>query len=316
MVTAPVLLKTPDAFKGLYLKGITPDYDMSFLQANLAAGHTPRYSDKNNTKYDIIISQATADKLGVAPSDSINLYLVSDNLRARRVQIAGIFNTHFNAYDSYFAIASADLVQEIADIDADKGSGIDIVTTDFDRLPQYTDRLISDLNAEITAGRIHQNFHLTTALDKGVNYFAWLDLLDTNVWVILILMTIVAAFTLISGMLIIILEKVRLIGVLKAIGATKRCIRNIFILLAIRIAIIGLLIGNCVALAIIILQKHTHIIPLDADAYYMDFVPVNLNPIHFIAVNMAFIIVIYLSLILPSQFAARIKPADTLRFES
>lgn len=315
LATAPVLLKTPDAFKGLYMRGVTPDYDISFITSTLCDGKVPAYSDREAGKEDIIISRATAEKLNINPGDSVNMYLVADNIRARRVKVSGLFDTHFNAYDQYFAYASAAIIQELTSIDDNQGSAIDIVTTDFDKLPEHTDRLIEDLNREISNDNIHQNFQLTTTLEKGNHYFAWLDLLDTNVWVILTLMTVVAAFTLISGMLIIILEKVRLIGILKSLGASKRKIRQIFIFLAIRISIIGLLIGNAIALAVMFLQKQTHAIPLDADAYYMDFVPVNINPIHILIINAAFIVVIYLALILPSRFAARITPAETMRFE-
>lgn len=315
LATAPVLLKTKNAFKGLYMRGVTPDYDLSFIKSTLIEGKIPPRADNNSGKEDIIISLATANKLGVSTGDSINMYLVSDNIRARKVRIAGIFNTHFNAYDQYFAYSSAEVIQDLTALTKDQGSAIDIVTTDFSKLPEITDILINDLNREITNGNIHQNFQITTALEKGAGYFAWLDLLDTNVWVILVLMTIVAAFTLISGMLIIILEKVRLIGVLKALGASKKTIKRIFILLAIRIGLIGLVIGNSIALTIMLIQKYTHCIPLDADAYYMDFVPVNINPLHILIINAAFIAAIYLSLILPSRFAAKITPANTLRFE-
>lgn len=310
LVTAPVLLKTSEAFKGLYLKGVEPGYDFRFLSSNLEAGRTPSPANKS----DILISRAAATKLGVQAGDSVNLFM-SDDLRARKVKVSGVFNTHFSSYDQYFAYGSASLVRELTGLESSQGSAIDITTTDFNRLREYTPALVQDLNTAIKSGRVLQGFNTSTALDKGANFFAWLDLLDLNVVVILVLMTLVALFTLISGMLTIILERIRIIGIMRSIGARRRQIRRVFILLAIRVGLTGMLIGNGLALAIILLQRHTHFIPLDADTYYIDFVPVTLNGWHFLAVNAAFIMVVYLALILPSQFAARIKPSQTLRFD-
>ncbi len=311
MVTAPVLLKTSDSFKGLYMRGVERDYDFSFLKSNLVSG-----SVLNPMRpLDIMVSQSAADKLGVHAGDSLNLFM-SDELKARKVRVSGVFNTHFDSYDQYFAYGSAAMVRQLTGLDSLQGSAIEIMTEDFDRLPEHNSRLIADLNSAIRKGQVTQNFQSATALDKGGHYFAWLDLLDVNVWVILALMCAVAVFTLISGMLVIILERIRFIGVMRSLGATRRQIRNVFILLAIRIGLRGMLTGGGVALALILVQKYTRLIPLDPEAYYIDFVPVSLEPLHFIAVFAGFTALTWLALILPSQFAGRIKPAETLRFDN
>lgn len=311
MVTAPVLLKTPESFKGLYMRGVEAGYDFSFLKANMTSG-----SVMNPLRHmEIMISQAAAVKLGIGAGDSLNLFM-SDELKARKVKVSGIFDTHFGTYDQFFAYGSASLVRELTGLDSLQGSAIEIMTDDFSRLTNYQDMLISDLDKAIRDGEVTQSFQSASALEKGGHYFAWLDLLDVNVWVILSLMSAVAVFTLISGMLVIILEHIRFIGVMKSLGATRRQIRNVFILLAIRIGLKGMAIGGGTALALILVQKHTRLIPLDPEAYYIDFVPVSLDPLHFAGVFAGFTLISWLALILPSQFAGRIRPAETLRFEN
>lgn len=313
IATAPVLLKTPEAFKGVYLRGLPQDYDMSFLTSR-SEQLAPTLT-QGRPLDGLMLSAPTAKHLNVAVGDSLNIYLISDGIKARRIPVRGVFNTHFDIYDQYFAFAPLSVVQDLTDLHKDEGSALEIITNNFERVPEYTQGVAGALNNAIDEGRVHQTFNMTTTLQSGAAYFAWLDLLDTNVWVILSLMTVVAAFTLISAMLIIILERVRFIGVMKAIGANNGQIRRVFLHLAMRIGIRGMLIGYVLALAFILIQYFTHIIPLDASSYYMDFVPVSLNLWHLLGIGAAFIVVIYLVLILPSAFIARISPSESMRFE-
>ncbi|MCM1318829.1 MAG: FtsX-like permease family protein [Muribaculaceae bacterium] len=308
LITTPVMLKTNKSFKGLYMRGVEKDYDFTFLRKNLVEGSTPV------GKADVIISKNSADKIGAHAGDSVNLYM-SDDLKARKVRVAGIFNTHFDSYDRYFAYGTAPLVRELTKLDTLQGATVEITTDNLDRVPEYNAMLIDDLNKAIIDGTVNQSIRSMTVQQKGAHYFAWLDLLDINVWVILSLMTAVALFTLISGMLILILEKIRFIGVMRALGTTRRQLRNIFVLLAVRVAFIGMLIGGILAIAIIVLQHYTHFIPLNAEAYYIDFVPVSLDWLPLVCVPIAFIIITWIALILPSQLAGRIRPTRTLRFE-
>ncbi|MCM1006156.1 MAG: FtsX-like permease family protein [Prevotella sp.] len=308
LVTAPVLIKTDKSFKGLYMKGVEPNYDFSFIKNNLVSGSLPADT------LDILVSTATANKLGVNASDSVNLFM-SNDLRARKVKVAGIFNTHFESYDSFFAYATAPLVRNLTGLDSMQGASIEVTTDNIDNVELYNENLVNTLNKAINAGKIYQSLATVTVQQKDSHFFAWLDLLDINVWVILTLMTLVALFTLISGMLILILEKIRFIGVMRAIGARRSHVRNVFILLAVRVALIGMLIGGVLAIGLIVLQDRTHFIPLDPEAYYIDFVPVSLDPRPLVAVPCTFIILIWLALILPSQLAGRIRPTRTLRFE-
>lgn len=310
IITAPVLLKTESSFKGLYMRGVKSDYDLSFLDSNLTGGSI----FKTDHPDQILISESVANKLGINAGDSLNIY-TGEDLKARRVRISGIYNTHFMAYDQYFAYAPSELVHQLTGTDSHTGSSIDIKTPDFDNVKDYNELLIKEIRKAYKDKTIAQNLVSRTIIDKGNNYFAWLDMLDVNVWVILTLMSLVAIFTLISGMLIIILEKIRFIGVMRSIGASRRQLHRIFVLLALRICLIGMLIGGFTAIALIIIQDKTHFIPLDPEAYYIDFVPVSLSPVLIGMVLAGFTIITYISLILPARFAGRIKPTETLRFE-
>jgi len=308
-ISIPALLKTPTAFKGIYLRGLAPDGDTTFLHNALTAGKLPRSSGA------LLISASMARHLGITTGDSITLYRVADNVLARRMQVDGIYNSHFENYDDYCAYAPLSTVQELVGATQAEGSVLDITTTSLDESPHVASILFERLNNGVLSGELTQSYRVDTALSRGSHYFAWLDMLDTNVWIILTLMTLVAAFTLISGILIIILEKVRFIGVMKALGASSRRLGNIFVLLAVRIAATGLLIGNAVALLLIGIQALWHPAKLNPEAYYFDYVPVSLPLPQFLIINLAFVVIIYLVLLLPARLVARISPAESMRFE-
>lgn len=309
-LSVPVVLKTTKAFRGLYLRSMPQKADTAFLHSVLTEGKLP--APKSN---DLLISSIMSRHLGLHPGDSINMFLVSGDISARRIKVSGIFNSHFETYDDYFAYTPLPAVQAITMLNASEGSSIDISLTDLEADIDVATLLMDRLNQGIMTGELTQTYRLDSARNRGSNFFAWLDMLDTNVWIILSLMTLVAAFTLISGILIIILEKVRFIGVMRAIGASASRLRRIFRLLAIRIALIGIITGNAVAITFIIIQHQWHVIPLNPEAYYIDFVPVSFSLPILASVNIAFILIIYLMLVVPAQLVSRISPAESMRFE-
>lgn len=176
-------------------------------------------------------------------------------------------------------------------------------------------RLQQKLNEAVADGRIYRFYKTDNVLSQGIGYFSWLSLLDTNVVVVLVLMMIVGCITLISGMLIIIIEKKRFIGTMKALGAPTGKVRKVFVYLAVRIALWGILIGNLIMVTLLVVQEKTHIVPLDAESYYIDFVPVSLSPLHIVLLDVGVVVITYFVLILPSRFVARISPAETMRYE-
>lgn len=158
-------------------------------------------------------------------------------------------------------------------------------------------------------------YQVENVLQSGAMYFSWLDLLDTNVVVILILMAVVSAFTLISALFIIVLRNVSAIGLFKALGATNSQIRVIFILIAQKVVILGLLIGNLISVPLILCQTKFHILPLDAEAYYLDFVPMDFSLRDIILLNLSVMIISVIVLILPSHIISRLSPGNTLKYE-
>lgn len=310
----PAIMKTPDNFKGVYLNNIHGEGMERFLKSNLEEGKIPDYSQPG-TETKILISRKTADQLGLKLNDRIDTYFLSTDIRVRRFTVAGIFNSHFESYDNLYIYGPLSLIQNLGGVGAKQGTSISISTDNFNRAPQYTTDLTATLTDALAKGLLYRGYRVDNTLNMEARFFQWLQLLDMNVVVILVLMTIVAAVTLISGLLIIILDKKRFIGILRAMGAQVRDVRKVFVLLAMRVAVRGMLIGNVVMLLLLYVQNRWHILSLNPDAYYIDFVPVELSWSWILILNLATLCVIYLTLLVPARFAARISPAETMRGE-
>lgn len=310
----PAILKTHDNFKGGYLKSMGSESLVSFLKKNLEEGQIPDYSKEGN-ELSIVISRIAANQLGLKTGDKIDTYFMTGEIRVRRLEIAGIFNSHFDSYDDIYIYGSLPLIQNLGEISPKQGTSLSITTDDFNSLDNYTADLHNSLIEALATGMLYRHYIVENVEYQGQGYFRWLSMLDTNVIVVLVLMTFVACMTLISGMLIIILDKKNFIGLIRSMGASVSNVRKIFIYLALKIALIGLLIGNILMLGFLFAEDRWHFLPLDADAYYIDFVPVEISWPAILILNLATIIIIYLCLILPSWFAARISPAETMRYE-
>lgn len=310
----PAILKTPDNFKGGYLKSMGSASLQDFLRKNLEEGKLPDYSKPDNHQ-KIVISRVAANQLGLKTGDKIDTYFMTGEIRVRRLEVAGIYNSHFDSYDDIYIYGALPLIQNLGEISPTQGTSLSITVDNFNNLDFYTADLHNTLLNALATGMIYRSYNIENVEYQGQGYFRWLSMLDTNVIVVLVLMTFVACVTLISGMLIIILDKKNFIGLIRSLGASVSNVRKIFIYLAIKVALIGLLIGNAVMLIFLFAQNKWHFLPLDADAYYIDFVPVEISLPAIIILNVAAILIIYLCLILPSWFAARISPAETMRYE-
>lgn len=310
----PAIFKTSTDFKGAYLKSLTGEDNMEFVSSSMISGEIPDYSLSESAN-DIVISSDVASALGLNTGDNIDTYFITDRILARKLKVAGIFNSHFDIFDRTFAFGSLPLVQEMGNVSPSQATSIVISTDDFSRVNDYAADLNNTLIESYTSQEIFRLYNITSARDSGMGYFHWLEMLDTNVIVVLTLMTIVAVITLISGMLILMVDKVRVIALLAALGASRTLISGIFMRLAVKIAIIGLLIGDALSLGLLYFQHTTHILPLDPDSYYIDFVPVEISIPSIIILNVAVMVVIWLALILPSRFAGKVAPARTLARE-
>ena len=313
-ISMPAIFKTRSDFQGIYLKSLEGAGITDFIRGNLVEGHIPDFSNDSN-RNRVVISEITARRLGLKTGDRIDTYFITDNVRVRPLKIAGIFNSHFDTYDKVYAYGSQSLIQQLAGIRHDQGTSIAIQTDDISNIAEYTEDLNRVMAQALGSGMIYRPVSIDNAMNQGAGYFNWLSLLDTNVAVVLTLMTFVAIITLISGLLIIILDRKRFIGLLRALGAPASRIRHIFLYLSVKIALLGMLIGNVVMLGLLWAQDKWHFLHLDPEAYYIDFVPVEVSWLPMLLLNLGVVAVIYLSLILPSWFVARISPAETLRYE-
>lgn len=307
----PAILKTSDDFKGVYLKGLQGNKNIEYLRKNLVEGDIPDFTDPEQ-KNKIIISTKAANQLMLKLGDKIDTYFISDDVRARRLEIAGIYNSHFDQYDDVMIYGDINLVTQLGNIEENTGTSVIIYTDNFDKIPEYSFLLQDTINKAIALGRIDSYYRADNVLNQGRGFFSWLNLLDTNVVVIIVLMMVVGCVTLVSGMLIIILERKKFIGLMRALGANTSKIRNVFIFIAVRIAFLGIFLGDFAIVILLYFQHKYHFIQLDADAYYIDFVPVYL-PFWIVAVlNAGVIVVTYLVLVLPSRFVGKISPAESL----
>ncbi len=314
IISTPAIIKTNDEFKGIYFKGVDGNYDFSFIENDIVLGSIPEFSDTINDD-KVVISEIIAEQLSLTVGNKINIYFISDNVKVRSLKVEGIYNTHFNDYDNLYVYGSSSLVGELNNMEKHHYTTIEVTTDNFKNVEQYANDLHISFSEDVLTGKSQHLYKISTAQKIGESYWSWLALLDTNVIIIIVLMVLVSSFTLISAMLILILEKIRFIGIMKSIGASTTLIRNIFINLSIKIALIGIIIGNVIAISFIYFQEKFHFIKLDPQSYYIDYVPVDTNLLNFIVVNIFAIIIMWVLLILPSYVAGKISPIKTIRFE-
>lgn len=308
----PAIIKTESDFKGIYLRSLNSKSVSSFLKSNLIEGNIPDFK-AGNSDDKIVLSHLAAKQLGLKAGDKIDVYFLTEELKVQRLVVAGIFNSHFDSYDEVMAYGSLPMIQKIAGISSTQGTSLQIHTDNFEQIDLYTDDVNRSLAEALASGLIYKTYRIENAKTQGQSYFNWLALLDTNVAVILVLMIIVAVATLISGMLILILDKKRFIGSTRAMGASIKGVRRVFVYLALKVALYGMIIGNALMLTFLYCQDRWHFLPLDADAYYIDFVPVEINWWYIAILNAGCFIMIYLSLIIPSRFVSKISPTDAMQ---
>lgn len=306
------ILKTDSDFQGVVLKGIDTDYDWSFFRNNLKEGELLTI-DPKKTSTDVIISRYLSDLLGLKLGDSILTYFVQEDVRARKFNIVGIYETGFMDYDKLFVLADIKQIRRLNGWEKDEVSGLELLVDDYDKLDQIAEDLYFNL---VEKQDRHGNTYFTRSI-KEMNpmIFNWLDVLDVNVVVILILIFAVAGFTMISGLLIIILERTNMIGILKALGENNVSIRKIFLYISFFLIGKGMLWGNVVGIAICLIQSHFRIIKLDPSIYYLDAVPIDLSIVSLILLNIGTLCASMLMMLGPSYLITKIDPAKSIRFE-
>ena len=307
------ILKTDHDFLGVIFKGIGAEYDTTFLHQNMRQGHIPRFTD-NASSNKILISQSIADKLGVKANDKIYSYFIDKNgVRTRRFTIEGVYQTNLSQYDDITCFTDLYTAVKLNGWEDDQTTGAELTVKDFNQLDDVENLVVKKVNR--TLDHYGETYSSKTIRELCPQIFSWLDLLDLNVWIILALMIAVAGVTMISGLLIIILERTVMIGILKALGARNKTIRHTFMWFAAFIIGKGMLIGNIVGLGLISLQQFTGLVKLNPQTYYVNTVPVEYNIPLFIILNVATLLICLFVLIAPSYLISHIHPAKSMRYE-
>lgn len=310
--TKPGMIMTADNFQGMIVKGVAQEYDWTYLKAHLQEGEIPALTDSVASNR-VLVSRSMADKLSLKVGDKLYTYYIEGNVRARRLTVSGIFQTNFSAFDDYFLITDMYTVNRLNGWEPDQVGGVEVAVSDYRFLNSVNDDIRGHIQEQ--TDRYGAIYCSRTSEELYPQIFAWLDLLDTNVWVILILMTGVAGFTMISGLLIIILERTQMIGVLKALGADNASIRQIFLSFSVFLIGRGMCWGNVIGLSCCLIQYFFEPIKLDPATYYVNAVPVELHLGWIVLLNVCTLLVSVGMLVGPSYLISHIHPAKSIRFE-
>ena len=306
------IIKTRSDIQGVVLKGVGPAYDWEFLREYLQEGEILTLADSARSN-DVLISRYIASLLKLNLNDNFLMYFIQDPPRMRRFKVAGIFETSLEEFDRVFIFGDIRHIQKLNDRSDDQISGFEINLANFRDLKEQTNNVMYTVGFgfEEDGSRLK----VVNIRDKYPQIFDWLNLQDMNVLIILILMLVVAGFNMVSGLLILILDRTNMIGILKALGSPNVSIRRIFMYQSGFLILRGLLWGNIIGIGLCLLQLYTGVMELDQSSYYLNTVPVNLNAIHIILLNMGTALAIIGMLIFPSMIISRISPARAIRFE-
>ena len=306
------IIKTDEDIQGVVLKGIGTDYDWSYFRSNLVDGSVFTVTDTGRTD-KVIISKKISDMLKLRTGDSFVMHFIQDPPRMRKFTISGIYETSLEEFDKMYVFCDIGHIKRLNGWDDDMVSGFEIFIKDFDNLDAITLAVRDAIGYRLAEDEAR--FKVKNIREKYPQIFDWLNFQDINVIIIILLMLIVAGFNMISGLLILILEKTNMIGVLKALGSEDRTIRRVFIIQASYLIGKGLLWGNIIGIGLAYFQLKTSIITLDPSSYYIKTVPVNLELAHILLLNAGTMAVIVFMLLVPSQLISRITPVKAIRYD-
>jgi lipoprotein-releasing system permease protein len=311
MYTKPGMIKTDSDFQAVVFKGVDTDFDKTFISNSIVAGSFPDYSKPSN---NVLISEYLSKLLKLKLGDSFLTYFVKDeSVSARKFKITGIYNTHFSEFDKHFLVADARHVSHLNGWKENESGGLEFFVNSMDHFNQTEEAVYAKITR--LADKNQEAIYIRNLYEMSPDLFGWLNLLDMNVWLILFLMVFVSGFNIISGLLILILERTNLIGILKAMGANNVSIRKVFMYLSMFLIGKGLLWGNIIGLTFCFVQKYFHVIPLNPSVYYVDSVPIDINWLYILMVNVGTILISVIVVLLPTALVSRIKPATSIRFD-
>jgi lipoprotein-releasing system permease protein len=308
----PGIIKTDTDIQGVVLKGIGPDFDWSFFKRSLVEGNSFELSDTATTN-STLISKTLAKLLKLKVGDKFQMFFVQDPPRLRVFTVSGIYDTKMSEFDKVFILGDIRHVRKLNDWKDDQISGFEILVNDFNRIEDLA------LQVDDISGFVFfddgSKLKVQTIVEKYPTIFDWLGLQDINAVILIVIMVFVAGINMVSGLLIIILERTKMIGVLKAMGAENPLIQRIFLIQSGFIVLRGLIFGNLIGLSICILQKEFSILKLDEASYYLSTVPIYLNAIHILLLNVGTYLVTIAMLLVPSMVISRISPEKTIKFD-
>lgn len=307
----PGMIVADNEYEGIVIKGVGADYDLRFFKQHTVEGVIPQFNDSTASNL-IVISRLIANRLEVKTGDKINIYFLQNGIKARRMTVAAIYETHLHEMDNVITISDIYTTRRLNNWNKEDVTAIEITATDFRQLYETRDKIAA--TATEAANRNEETLYTPTIEEIYPALFGWLGMLDQTVWIILILVLCIAGFTMVSGLLILILEKTSLIGILKAVGARDISIRRIFIYYACIITGKGLIAGNIIGTALCLIQQQLKPVELDPEMYYMDRVPIEFTWL-LIPMNIGMFILSVAMLVLPSMLVSRIEPTKAIRFE-
>ncbi len=317
-IRQPGILKTDNDFHGIIFhahEALAPVDSFEFERSNILAGRWPDFSSPGE-KESIVLSRPVASALGLDIGDKVySNFFIDGDIRARRHNIVGIYESYFGEYDRNIAYVSPALLRSVAARDSIAAMRIDLRGVPFDQVEEASSRLYSQLETATATGRLPGIYPVSDVERADAVYFNWLSLLDTNVIVIFILMLFVSGFTLVSSLFILILDRISEIGILRALGADGPVVSRVFVWMALRLTGLGMLLGNILGIGFILVQSLWHVVPLDPGMYYLAYVPVRISWPGIILLNIGVIAASWILLVLPARLASRIDPAKTMQYE-
>lgn len=301
------IIRTPTDFEGIVLKGVSADYDFTFFKDCLTQGRLPNFNQERNK--EILISESIAKRLNFKLNDTIQTWFGAENsnlkFKSRKPVIVGIYNTGFEQFDKIMLIGDLREVQKINRWEDTQVGGFEVLIDDYDKLQEKGDEVYSTIGSTLNSITIVQNY---PAL------FDWLNLLDNNVWFIIGIMILVAGINMVTALLVLILERVQMVGILKSLGSVNWSIRKIFLYNASYLILKGLFWGNLIGIGLLLLQKYTQLITLNPETYYVSTMPVDINPLAMFLLSLGTLILCFIMLIIPSYIITKIQPSKSIRF--
>ncbi|TCP24413.1 lipoprotein-releasing system permease protein [Tenacibaculum skagerrakense] len=301
------ILRTPTDFQGIVFKGVNADYDYSFFNEFLVEGRLPNYNQPRNR--EVLISKSIVDRLQLHLNDTLQAWFESataTGFKMRKPVIVGIYNTGFEEFDNAIMVGDLKEVQRINKWKENEVGGFEVMLEDFDELQEKGNQVYSNIGATLNA---------VTIIDNYPAIFEWVKLFDNNVWFIIAIMVVIAGINMITALLVLILERVQMVGILKTLGSSNWEIQKVFLYNASYLIVRGLFWGNIIGLGLLLIQKYFKIIELNPETYYVSTVPVNINILHFVLLNLGTLVLCLLMLIIPSKIVSKIHPSRSIKFE-